>query len=98
MNIPIFVRQLKQIDNYTFAIEWSDGKKVFYRLSTLQKKCPCANCVDESTGQRTSNANNISETLRANRIVNVGRYALRIEFASGCSSGIYGYDMLYDLT
>lgn len=100
MNIrktPILVSSIKQKDNHTFSIVWSDGAVKDYRLSELQKRCPCANCVDESTGKRILNDANVNADVRAVKIVSIGRYALRIQFTSGCSTGIYGYDMLYQL-
>lgn len=81
------IRNIQQKDNHTFFIEWSDGKKIDYRLDELQKKCPCAQCVEHGSLQKTKD-------VRATRIVNVGRYALRIQFTSGCSAGIYDFDML----
>ena len=88
------VHRIFQKDNHTFTIEWSDGVVQDYRLSELQKRCPCANCVDEGSGQRLSEPSMISDDLKAKRIMSVGRYALRVDFTTGCSSGIYDFDML----
>lgn len=91
------VRKIKQKDNQTFTIEWNDGKIVDYRLSELQRKCPCANCRDEVTGERLLDPSRIDDNVNAKRVVSVGRYALRVEFTSGCSTGIYSFDMLREL-
>jgi DUF971 family protein len=88
------IHKIYQKDSYTFTIEWSDGKVGHYRLSDLQKQCPCAGCVDETTGQRLVKNENIDDFVQARRLINVGRYALRIDFTSGCSTGIYSFDML----
>jgi DUF971 family protein len=90
----IYIRKIFQQDNHTFAIEWNDGQVDNYRLSELQKNCPCAGCVDEVTGQRIASKAKISSEVRATRISNVGRYAIRIHFTSGCSHGIYSFDKL----
>lgn len=90
----ILIKRLQQKDNYTFTIEWSDGQVNDYRLSTLQQHCPCANCSDEATGKRRNDVKNLSENVRAQRIVSVGRYALRIYFTSGCSKGIFDFNLL----
>jgi len=92
----IQLKSLEQRDNYTFTIEWSDGQLNDYSLSTLQQHCPCANCTDEQTGKRRAGIKNI-ENVRAQRIVSVGRYALRVYFTSGCSAGIFSFDMLRNL-
>lgn len=94
MNQVYFVKKIYQKDNHTFAIEWNDGIVKDYRLSDLQKCCPCAQCFDSENGR--SHVENIDPNVRAKRIVNVGRYALRIDFTSGCSMGIYSFDMLRD--
>jgi len=92
---PIFVRSIRQKDNYTFTIQWTDNKIVDYRLSELQKRCPCAKCVDENSGMR-KNAS-VDNNVKAVKISNVGRYALRILYTSGCSTGIYDFDMLHKM-
>jgi DUF971 family protein len=83
-----------QKDDFTFSIQWTDGMLSDYRLSDLQKRCPCASCIDEYTGNRVLDVSSVEETVRAKRINSVGRYALRVEFTSGCSTGIYGFDLL----
>lgn len=90
----IKIRQIQQIDNYHFQIDWVDGTVSRYRLSELQKHCPCAGCVDEATNERRISALSVSETVKAKRIQNVGPYALRILFTDGCSSGIYPFSFL----
>lgn len=88
------IKEIRQKDNYHFSIEWTDGKVIDYRLSDLQKMCPCANCVDESTGVRKTNAKFVDEQVKAVKIASVGRYAIRIDFTSGCSMGIYNFEDL----
>lgn len=94
---PLMLRKIQQKDNYTFTIEWKDGLVGNYRLSELQMRCPCAACIDEATGKRRTPTNSIDPTVRAIKIVSVGRYALRVHFTSGCSTGIYDFDMLYGM-
>jgi DUF971 family protein len=82
------VKKITQVDNHSFEILWGDGSLLKYFLRDLQDKCPCASCVD--------GPKNVSATrdVRAVNITNVGRYALRIQFLTGCSQGIFGFDML----
>jgi len=95
MNANAFlIKTIAQKDNHIFTIEWADGIAHDYRLSSVQKQCPCAGCNDEITGKKLLDEKSIKEDVRAVRIVNVGRYALRIQFTLGCSNGIYGFDML----
>jgi ATP-binding protein involved in chromosome partitioning len=94
VNSPVFVQEIKQKNNFEFTIQWSDGLVSHYRLSDLQKQCPCAGCVDEVTGKRLFNEKAVKDDVRALNIKNVGRYALKIQYTSGCSSGIYSFDFL----
>ncbi len=90
----ILIRKIHQKDNHTFTIEWSDGCLADYRLSDLQRNCPCANCVDETSGKRVVDPATIRDDVRAVQMTNVGRYALRIQFTQGCSTGIYEFALL----
>ncbi len=88
------IKKIYQKDNFTFSIEWMDGNVSSWRLSDLQLLCPCASCVDETTGERLVSAHQIDPGVKARRIASVGRYALAVEFTKGCSAGIYSFDML----
>ena len=90
----LMIKKIWQVDNYTFAVEWQDGQSQSYRLNKLQRHCPCAGCVDESTGKRKASDLAVTEDVRAVHIKSVGQYALRIQFTSGCSTGIYTFDLL----
>lgn len=89
--LPLFILQMRQIDPYSFSIQWSDESEDVFNLNQLQKSCPCAQC--------TQSSNNLQKesSVQARRILTVGRYALKIEFTSGCSTGIYSYDYLREL-
>lgn len=94
---PLFIKRIAQKDNYTFSIEWNDGKTQDFRLSVLQRLCSCANCRDENTGERLIHSGQVKEDVKAVSIRSVGRYALRVQFTSGCSTGIYSFDMLRNI-
>lgn len=86
----ILIHAIYQKDEYRFTIEWSDGKISDYRLSDLQRHCTCVRCGARERGS--------DERVQAVRIVSVGRYALRVEFTSGCSKGIYSFELLRRLS
>lgn len=92
------IKAIQQKDAHAFTIVWNDGKEQDFRLSDLQRNCPCANCVDENTGRKLLDPNTVKEDVRAETIRNVGRYALQIQFTSGCSTGIYSYNHLRTMT
>jgi DUF971 family protein len=89
---PLFIRQIRQTSNHAFQIAWSDGIIGDYLLSELQKRCPCAAC-----SEKAADKTNVHPDVRALKIVNVGRYAIKISFTSGCSMGIYHFDLLHSL-
>lgn len=94
---PVLIKKIWQKDNTTFVIDWSDGAVNDYRLGALQKRCPCAQCYDPVAGKQLCGEKQLDPHVRAVRLGNVGRYALRIQFNSGCSKGIYSYAMLRQL-
>lgn len=96
-NPPILIKKIAQKDNFTFSIEWSDGIVNDYRLSRLQERCPCAKCYDPQAHKQLVGKENLDEQVKAVRVTNVGRYALRVQFSSGCSKGIYSYAMLREI-
>ena len=94
MSQLLFICQIWQKNNHTFSIKWNDEMIQDFRLSDLQRNCPCAQCADEITGQSLVDPKMVPDTVRAVVIRNVGRYGLRIQFTSGCSQGIYSFDRL----
>lgn len=89
MDHNVRISKIEQKDNFTFSLTFLDGKVKEYRLSELQKRCPCSACQAKKSNPDT----NVKATL----IKNVGLYALSIKFTSGCSHGIYSLKMLYDM-
>lgn len=84
------IRSIDQDHPFGFSIAWADGLTTSYRFSDLQNECPCAGCLERSKNQSLS----MPESVTAKRILPVGKYAIKIEFASGCSAGIYDFDFL----
>jgi ATP-binding protein involved in chromosome partitioning len=94
---PIFIQSIKQKDNHTFSIQWSDGVQNDYQLASLQKRCPCASCYYVITGKQLVPNQQINKDVRAINIISIGRYAIKIQFTIGCSNGIYSYAMLREI-
>jgi ATP-binding protein involved in chromosome partitioning len=87
----IGIKKIFQVDNYSFQIVWMDEKKSVFRLSYLQRHCPCLRCKETSSIAA-------DEEVKATKIQNVGTYALSIAFTSGCSKGIYTFPFLRQLS
>jgi ATP-binding protein involved in chromosome partitioning len=75
-------------------IEWSDGHKSIYPARELRLTCPCAECVNEITGQRRLNPGSVPADVRATAFNTIGRYALQIVWSDGHSTGLYGFENL----
>lgn len=90
------VTRIWQQDDRTLGIAWTSGRTSTYDVVALRRRCPCALCVDEHTGTRTLQADDVPDTVRPVTITSVGRYALTIVFDDGHASGIYSFDLLHD--
>jgi ATP-binding protein involved in chromosome partitioning len=76
------------------AIQWSDGKETLLNCYDLRVQCPCAQCVDEVTGERRLNPLAVSKDVWPQNIAPVGRYALHFDWSDGHRSGIYTFEHL----
>lgn len=85
---PISIKKMGNKDSYTLTIEWSDGQLNDYKISDIQKNCPCADCADEKKEKL------IDPQVQINKIEAMGKYALRFQFSSGCSHGLFPFELL----
>ena len=80
----------------TVSIAWSDGHLSSYPYGYLRSKCPCATCAEN--GPPSSPFPILGRRpLKPERAELVGRYALRIYWSDGHSTGIYSFDFLRSL-
>ena len=86
-----------QVIGAELAIKWDDGREDFIALEKLRRACPCAQCVNEWTGERMLKPSSISEELEINELSLVGRYALNFRWSDGHETGIYSFRYLRDL-
>lgn len=97
MSKPLLVREIAQIDRTTLGITWTDDHQSQWHLAQLRRRCPCAGCVDEWTGEPLLDPNKVDDQLVCSQIESVGRYALTIKFSDGHGTGIYTYTLLREL-
>ena len=84
----LFISNIVQKDRQHFSIEWTDGVEIDYNLPFLQLHCPCARCLERKS---------VDPMVSARKIKSIGRYALQVEFTSGCSKGIYSFAFLREI-
>jgi DUF971 family protein len=75
-------------------ILWPGGAEVTIPFVRLRDACPCAECVDEHTGEKLLRIENIPPDVRPEQIQAVGNYAVQIHWSDGHSSGIYSWRTL----
>ncbi len=90
-------REIKHEDDFTLRISWADNSECLYRAADLRRACPCAQCVNEWTGERVLKSDTVSEELEINDMSIVGRYALNFRWSDGHETGIYSFRYLREL-
>jgi|SRR5215831_6532587 DUF971 family protein len=90
-------REISQESESRLRITWADEKQCEYSAARLRRACPCAQCVNEWTGERTLKPEAVSDEIRINDISIVGRYALNFRWSDGHETGIYSFQFLRDL-
>ena len=90
-------REISQESNSLLRITWADGRVCDYQAASLRRACPCAQCVNEWTGQRTLRPESISDEVEISDLSIVGRYALNFRWSDNHETGIYSFQYLRDL-
>jgi DUF971 family protein len=90
-------REISLESDALLRITWADGGVCDYQAATLRRACPCAQCVNEWTGQRTLKPEAISDEVEIKDLSIVGRYALNFRWSDGHDTGIYSFQYLRDL-
>ncbi|MCI0382681.1 MAG: P-loop NTPase [Chlamydiae bacterium] len=80
-----FIRKIFQNGLHSFIIIWHDGSVHEFSLTEVQKNCPCMRCQKQKK---------VDPFVTAIWIKNMGIYALKIAFTSGCSNGVYSFALL----
>ena len=95
--LSIEPREISQESNTNLRITWADEQVCEFDAASLRRACPCAQCVNEWTGQRTLKPETVSDELEISDLSVVGRYALNFRWSDGHETGIYSFQYLRDL-
>ena len=90
-------REISQVSDTHLRISWADEKVCHYDAARLRRACPCAQCVNEWTGERTLKPEVIPDEVEIKDVSIVGRYALNFRWSDGHETGIYSFQYLRDL-
>ena len=85
---------VKRVSPHRTDISWNDGHVSQYPSWYLREKCPCANCIDEFTGQPRVDPGSIPASLERVHVAAVGNYALNFGFSDNHGTGIYTFEYL----
>ena len=95
--VEIEPREIKHEDDLTVRITWADDRECRYQAADLRRACPCAQCVNEWTGERMLKPETISNELEIKDLSLVGRYAINFRWSDGHETGIYSFRYLREL-
>ena len=90
-------REIKQEGEAALKITWADNHVSHFTATGLRRACPCAQCVNEWTGQRVLKPESIAEGLTISDLSLVGRYAINFRWSDGHDTGIYSFRYLRGL-
>lgn len=89
--------ELRQLGPSSLGVVWSDGHSSLYPTRRIRLACRCANCIDEWSHENKIDETLVPQDVRPRNIETVGRYAFRIDWTDGHSTGIYPFDALRKL-
>jgi DUF971 family protein len=78
-------------------IAWNPDNIVEYTAKILRTNCHCANCISEITGEKTLDPNSITDDIQIAGAQLNGNYAISINFTDGHTTGIFTFEMMYQL-
>ena len=89
--------EITRANVHDVRIRWRDGHETLFPARDLRLACPCAGCVDETTGEKRFTPETIRQDVHPLKISPVGRYAITIEWSDGHRTGIYTFTKLRQL-
>ena len=90
-------REIMQESDAGLRVTWADGRACRYNAALLRRLCPCAQCVNEFTGERVLRADSVADDLTIEDVEIVGRYALTFRWSDGHDTGIYSFRYLREI-
>lgn len=96
MSVPTSIRAHRE--QRVLELQWPTGPAARLPFRFLRGRCPCAGCVDENTGIRQVDVEDVPEEVAPQNLAFSGNYALKIQWSDGHDTGLYTFDWLRKLT
>jgi DUF971 family protein len=80
------------------VVALGDGREHELAPADLRRRCRCALCIDEMSGEQVLKPEDVGEDIFPTQIQTMGNYAIAIHWSDGHTSSIYPYDLLLELT
>jgi DUF971 family protein len=79
-------------------ITWTMGAApVLVPARALRLACPCAECVEEMTGQQILDPTRVPADIKPMHLDLVGSYALRVRWSDGHATGLFTWAKLLEV-
>lgn len=98
VRLPAVVAATASADQLLLSLQWDDGQSTRVAARTLRQFCPCAECVEEWSGNRTFEQDRIPADLKVLSFSTVGNYAMSFVFGDAHRLGIYTWGTLRELS
>ena len=85
---------IQKVGEKEILIRWQDGHQSLFDFPYLRRKCRCAACVDEWTGELRLVPEKILDEIRPLTLRPVGNYGIRFDWSDRHSTGIYAFEYL----
>ncbi|MEW6363911.1 MAG: DUF971 domain-containing protein [Acidobacteriota bacterium] len=87
-------KEIGRANTQDVRVVWNDGHVSVYVARDLRMKCPCALCIEETSGVQVLTDESVPDDVHPLAITLVGRYAISINWSDGHSTGIYTFENL----
>lgn len=77
-----------------FEIAWSSDDVCRLPFKLLRAECPCASCVNEFTGEKMINPDDIPNDIKPVGMEFSGNYAVKVRWSDNHDTGLYTFERL----
>jgi DUF971 family protein len=91
---PVVPKRIQRREDGILIVWDERGHEGFFPARPLRLLCPCAECVEEMSGQPLLDPARVPQDVRPVTLGLVGAYGLRVEWSDGHGTGIYTFDRL----